>query len=189
MFELGRDSFLIVFNVRVSVQINWFSCWIPWTTYWIGFGGIVCLEMLSNNYAHHVLCFIWYEMLIRVLSQIAWHISKYNSVWPFTVCLHRPPKVWHHLEHRRPARLLIPTLEYLLPMIITNWDHSVTISSYMYMNCVFDANLKDNKWLYILQGHFLKGLKIIANLTKIDISHSWPWIFMNGLNMKHSFCN
>ena len=24
----------------------------------------------------------------------------------------------------------------------------------MYMNCVFDANLKDNKWLYILQGHF-----------------------------------
>ena len=29
----------------------------------------------------------------------------------------------------------------------------------MYMNCVFDANLKDNKCLYILQGHFLKRLK------------------------------
>ena len=28
----------------------------------------------------------------------------------------------------------------------------------MYMNCVFDANLKDNKWLYILQGHFLNRL-------------------------------
>ena len=57
------------------------------------------------------------------------------------------------------------------------------------MNCLFDANLKDNKWLYILQGHFLKRLKIIANLSKIDILPSWPWIFMNGLNMKHYFCN
>ena len=57
------------------------------------------------------------------------------------------------------------------------------------MNCVFDANLKDNKWLYILLGHVLKWLKIIANLTKIDILHSWPWIFTNGLNMKHSFRN
>ena len=47
----------------------------------------------------------------------------------------------------------------------------------MFMNCVFDANLNDNKWLYILQGHFLKRLKIIANLTKIDILHSWPWNF------------
>ena len=26
----------------------------------------------------------------------------------------------------------------------------------MFMNCVFDANLKDNKRLYILQGHFFK---------------------------------
>ena len=59
----------------------------------------------------------------------------------------------------------------------------------MYMNCVFDANLKDNKWLYISQGHFLKRLKIISNLTKIDILKTWPWIFMNCLNMKHSFCN
>ena len=59
----------------------------------------------------------------------------------------------------------------------------------MYMNGVFDANLKDNKWLFILQGRFLKRLKTIANLTKIDILHSWPWLFMNGLNMKHSLCN
>ena len=29
-------------------------------------------------------------------------------------CLHRPPKVWHHLEHRRHARVLMPTLEYSL---------------------------------------------------------------------------
>ena len=30
----------------------------------------------------------------------------------------------------------------------------------MYMNSVFDTNLKDNnKLLYILQGHFLKRLK------------------------------
>ena len=47
----------------------------------------------------------------------------------------------------------------------------------MYMNCVFDANLNGNKWLHVLQGHFLNRLKIIANLTKIDILHSWPWIF------------
>ena len=59
----------------------------------------------------------------------------------------------------------------------------------MYMNCVFDANRKGNKWLYNLQGHFLKRLKIIVNLTKIDISHNWPRNFMNGLNMKHSFYN
>ena len=38
-------------------------------------------------------------------------------------------------------------------------------------------------------GHFWKRLKIIASFTKIDILHSWPLIFMNGLNMKHSFCN
>ena len=85
--------------------------------------------------------------------------------------------------------MLIPTMEYLLSMIITNWDYSVLISSWMYINCEFDANIKDNKWLYFLQGHFLKRLKIIENLTKIDILHSWPWIFMNGLNMRHSFCN
>ena len=47
----------------------------------------------------------------------------------------------------------------------------------MYMNCVFDANLKDNKWLYISQGNFLQRLKIIANLTKIDILHSWHMDF------------
>ena len=28
--------------------------------------------------------------------------------------IHRPPKVWHHLDHRRHARVLIPTFEYLL---------------------------------------------------------------------------
>ena len=55
------------------------------------------------------------------------------------------------------------------------------------MNSVFDANPKENKWLYILQGHFLKQLKIIANLTKIDILHSWSQIFLNGMNIKHSF--
>ena len=43
--------------------------------------------------------------------------------------IHRPPKVGHHLEHRRHARVLIPTLEYLLSMIITNCDYSVIISS------------------------------------------------------------
>ena len=88
--------------------------------------------------------------------------------------LHRPPKVWHHLEHKRHARVLIPTLKYLLSMIITNWDYSVIISSYMYMNCVFEANLNDNEWVYVLQGHVLNWLKIIANLTKIDSLHSWP---------------
>ena len=43
--------------------------------------------------------------------------------------IHRPPKVWHQLEHRRHARVLIPNLEFLLPMIITKWDYSVFISS------------------------------------------------------------
>ena len=57
------------------------------------------------------------------------------------------------------------------------------------MNYVFDANLKDDKWLYILQGHFLKRLKIIANLSKINILHSWPWIFMNDLNIEYNFYN
>ena len=37
------------------------------------------------------------------------------------------------------------------------------------MICVFDGNFKDNKWLYILQGHFLNRLKIIANFAKIAI--------------------
>ena len=46
----------------------------------------------------------------------------------------------------------------------------------MYTNCVFDAKLNNNKWVYILQGHFLNWLKTIANLTKIDILRSWPWI-------------
>ena len=59
----------------------------------------------------------------------------------------------------------------------------------MYMNFVFDATLNDNKWVNVLQGHFLNLLKIIANLTKIDILHNWPCICTNGLNMKHSFCN
>ena len=40
-----------------------------------------------------------------------------------------------------------------------------------------------------LQGHFLNRLKIIANFTKIDILHSWPWIFLNGLCMKYSSWN
>ena len=57
------------------------------------------------------------------------------------------------------------------------------------MNSVFDANLKDNKWLYILQEHFSTQLKIISNSTKIDILHNWSWIFMNVMNMKHSFYN
>ena len=117
--------------------------------------------------------------------------SYVSLIWKGWVVphIHRPPKVWHHLEHRWHARVLIPILEYLLSMIIINWDYSVTINSKMYMNYVFDANLKDNKWLYILQGPFFKRLEIIANLTKIDILHSWPWIFMNSLNMKHSFHN
>ena len=40
-----------------------------------------------------------------------------------------PSKIWHHLEHRRHARVLITILEYLLSRIITYWDYSVTISS------------------------------------------------------------
>ena len=98
-------------------------------------------------------------------------VMIYHTTW---IYIYRPPKVWHHLEHKRHARVLIPTLEYLLSMIITNWDYSVIISSYMYMNCVFDANLNDNKWVYVLQGHFLNWMKIIVNITKIDSLHSWP---------------
>ena len=36
----------------------------------------------------------------------------------------------------------------------------------MYMNCAFDATLRDRKWLYILQGHFLNRLKIIAKCNE-----------------------
>ena len=79
----------------------------------------------------------------------------------------------------------------------------------MYMNCVFDANLKDNKRLYILQGHFLKRQKIIPNFTKINFGHGqlamdfyeWPeyetfflqlefrwWTCKNNIDW-HVFCN
>ena len=44
----------------------------------------------------------------------------------------------------------------------------------MYMNCVFYANLNDNKLVHVLQGHFLNWMEINANLTKIDSLHSWP---------------
>ena len=110
---------------------------------------------------------------------ICWALNCCNDIVTMShtfMYVHRPPKVWHHLEHKRHARVLIPTLEYLLSMIITNWDYSLIIISYMYMNCVFDANLNDNKWVYVLQGRFLNWMKIIANLTKIDSLHSWPQI-------------
>ena len=77
------------------------------------------------------------------LTLISWLYTPGNHAWvsrhcypigcviktPIRAYVHRPPKVWHHLEHRRHARVLIPTLEYLLSMIITNWDYSVIISS------------------------------------------------------------
>ena len=53
----------------------------------------------------------------------------------------------------------------------------------MYMNCVFDANLKDNKWLYILKGPFLKRLKNNCKFNEnrhftqfaMDLRMAWIW--------------
>ena len=39
----------------------------------------------------------------------------------------------------------------------------------MYMNCVFDANLKDNKWLYILQ------------LAMDFLQMSWIWNILSAI--------
>ena len=51
----------------------------------------------------------------------------------------------------------------------------------MYINCVFNANLKDNKRLHILQGHFFKttknNYKFIENRYFIQLVmdfYEWP---------------
>ena len=125
-------------------------------------------------YIKLIIKLLWTGVFLKLRPKAFPQNTEYHIGEIIRVHVHRPPKVWHHWEHKRHARVLIPTLEYLLPRIITNWDYSVTISSYMYMNCVFDANLNDNKWVYVLQGHFLDWMKIIANLTKIDSLHNWP---------------
>ena len=60
---------------------------------------------------------------------ISSNILTTRNTYISTQYVHRPPKVWHHLEHRRLARVMIPILEYLLSMIITKWDYYVIIIS------------------------------------------------------------
>ena len=89
---------------------------------------------------------------------------------------HTPlPKVWHNLGHRRHARVLIPTLGYLLSMIITKWDYSVIITSIIDVHelCVFFMRISRTLSGYLFyRGTFLNRLKIMAKLTKIDIIHT-----------------
>ena len=58
----------------------------------------------------------WYIANIETISSIFqsyFNIGVKNYLTVISILyIHRPPKVWHHLEHRRHARVLIPTLEY-----------------------------------------------------------------------------
>ena len=78
---------------------------------------------IHKNASENIVC-----ETVAILSRERWvkPLLKIKRPW---VIVHRPPKVWHHLEHRRQGRVMRPTLEYLLSMIITNCDYSVIISS------------------------------------------------------------
>ena len=116
-----------------------------------------CINLIKSHAWNHISLITFpneylpcnMKMLLNLVAKMKFYASFYVIKWLLIIVdsciisfnlncimqlkqfydIHRPPKVWHHLEHRRHARVLIPTLEYLLSMIITNWDYSVTISS------------------------------------------------------------
>ena len=88
-------------------------------------GSIIDITFRKIVFTH--LCFSWAVVWgRRWVKGIEDNLSSklYRHIY-----IHRPLKVWHHLEHRRHAGVLIPTLEYLLSMIIINWDYSLIMSS------------------------------------------------------------
>ena len=62
------------------------------------------------------------------MHSLKFYSSQHQSRPLKTHLVHRPPKVWHHLGHRRHATVLIPNLGYLLSMIITNRDFFFLLS-------------------------------------------------------------
>ena len=121
-FDSGRPNIMLLTNLNE-------------TEIWNEFSLLIHTYMHSSNIrGHH--CFITdiYVCIIKPLY-VSW-ASPWTNFYQFyraPILLqkthHPPPKVFHHLEHRRHTRGSIPSLRYLQTAMISDSECYFTIAS------------------------------------------------------------